>query len=723
MKHIERAHSKKDPKPIAIPASEGLGATDDPAFSPTEPQPIGSQQLPGKDADVHAPQVPDPKPSAQDAPMLEAADAPAPKVAGPDLLGAAGAPAPRDHEVPLDHEVPPTRKPMEDSEFQDTPAVDEPGFQQQVLADLAVLKRALGVEAGSQPGVTNSSTYPPSSVAQILELNPWVQMKDQAAEEGAGDGECAEEYFCSICNSTIAGGGKVTKGRLSYAVQRHSEASRHKDGESKRRKLDARAEFNAKTQEAAARHVGFQILHSIHEEDSSRRIEREFALLSTMGLPIGDINHSRKLHARICSNLFDEMVADLRSFFTSTEDRTGRRPATSVAFDKMTVNRRTILIVVVSAVFNGSIRAFAAPFQVCGSVLGGDHILELVLKAIEPICGCAADCIPSISSLPCDGELRSKILPALSRAKWPQFRGVGDQTGWLAVPWDAAHLLELGRKDAAREDVVGDWVGRLVGVAKEVSRKYQHGKEYELLLETRDMIVKMAEENEWDNESRLTRHMSMTTHNFSETRWAAFEGRAFGAIVRIFPAMVRLLGMEASELTPSTRVPSASALSAKEFKDEIAGADYVISLLGMADACARIGKLSESLQTVDIAPWCRLEGTRAAIAELEADARSIRGLAGNVQVAREDGTIAPSRPDDHRFPLLCELLTGLDDQRDGAITFRGVELHLSEERGSRDTAAAALGKVAAWIDTVTQSVAARLGKPWPSGRKLCCSQT
>ena len=510
-------------------------------------------------------------------------------------------------------------------------------FQQRVVADLSIIKDALGVRRS----VEDDPRPAPSATEEISDRLPWLG-KVVLAEGGvlggedAGDVECWSCKLCKIPFSRL--NAERTLGRLWYAIQRHADTQKHKEAASKERRDAERIDAVAKMQADAAYNVGLQYLHGIHEADSARRMEREIALQAARGVAVGDLNHSRKLYARMTTNFFNVMADDLRSFFTSPTKRTGERPAISVACDKLTTGRRTVLLVAISAIFDGEIRAFAAQFQLCGSSLNGDAMVQLIKKSMEPFCGIPEQFGPVVSSFPCDGELRAKLIPALGRAGWPHLDTYG--AGWVTAPWDQAHLLELGRKDAAASDIVADWLDHLVSLTKEINKKYQRGKQYELLLEARDSLQKMAEEHVADCESRTERWMK--THNFSDTRWASFEGRAFQAIARIFPAMVHMLATEATARTPVTNVPTATSMLAQSFMEKVSDLKYVVSLLGIADVSARVGKLSESLQSVNIAPWRRDAETRLALGDLRADARAIRAFCAGVQSIDADGVVNPS---------------------------------------------------------------------------------
>ena len=471
-----------------------------------------------------------------------------------------------------------------------------------------------------------------------------------------------------------------------------------------------------KAREEAAFNLGALCLNSIHEGDSGRRTERDIAMLTRVwGIEAGDINHSRRLRGLARDNLYGAMCEGLRRFFSTPADRTGRLPAVSVACDKMTVSRRTMLITAICALVDGELRAFVAPMQICGGDLSGDALLHALETAAGALLGDSMDpggWISRVSSLPCDGEVRAKILPALERGGWPNVEvgEDGEISGWANVPWDDAHLVELARKDAATNELAQGWLDHVIGICSETHKKYGYGKQYELLLEARDELAALAEELGEDAGSKQEKWAS--TKAFSATRWATHEHRSLVAIVRIFPAMAHRLGVEAKELTPVTKVPSAAAKASAEFLEQVTGAGYVASLLGSTDTALHVGSLSQVLQTVAMAPWVRAERAREAVADLRSDARSIRGHLAGFMEGKECGECNPVGPDPRRLPLVAEIVEGMKGGGcEGKVFFRGVELRAREEGMGKKEVEGALGNVAQWLETVAQCVEERLGRP------------
>jgi hypothetical protein len=97
------------------------------------------------------------------------------------------------------------------------------------------------------------------------------------------------------------------------------------------------------------------------------------------------------------------------------------------------------------------------------------------------------------------------------------------QPDWLTVSWDCAHLLELALNDVKRQQKF-IWLTNFVKTCASLMRKYSHGKQYEILLET-------AEELGED---------ILAPKQFHTTRFVSSERRVYYTILRDWKVLNRV---------------------------------------------------------------------------------------------------------------------------------------------------------------------------------------
>ena len=444
---------------------------------------------------------------------------------------------------------------------------------------------------------------------------------------------------CIACDSVFLyklGETAVAKARwreTKKALKKHLKNANHVHHAENWKKTQAAKALEQDKMAIAERAVGSAWLHIFQRGYSRASGPELIAMLAKNGVEVGDIRHGQAFGIKMLDAMYDQTRANLRAFLPRATDAAGRPPVVAYPFDKLTIDRRTILMVGGTMFVSGEMRAVYVDAPLTGVELSGKELLQRVRDVVSQLSPMTTE---SIAGFPCDGELVEKCAHHADEV-------LGESNDWLHFPWDFAHGEELACKDAQRE-----WLRGLNATIVEMNKAAGWGKKYE---EMRQLAEEMEEMREGDEGARLLRWYAPLL--FSATRWAAHESRVYNNFIRNYPIMTEAYRQASEAITPQTNVPTAGAVRAAEALRKLDNVDFAAKLACVCDIANRKAKLSGLLQKVGAMPWEKVEIAEETAAALAEDAKDLRAAARtDLLVLGPDGAAETLLPCESRWPML-----------------------------------------------------------------------
>ena len=99
-------------------------------------------------------------------------------------------------------------------------------------------------------------------------------------------------------------------------------------------------------------------------------------MLAKNGVEVGDIRHGQAFGIKMLDAMYDQTRANLRACLARATDATGRPPVVAYPFDKLTIDRRAILMVGGTMFVSGEMRAVYVDAPLAGVELSGKELLQ-----------------------------------------------------------------------------------------------------------------------------------------------------------------------------------------------------------------------------------------------------------------------------------------------------------------------------------------------------------
>ena len=327
-------------------------------------------------------------------------------------------------------DVLPARQNVDPGKRQNVAPVGRSDFEDYVIQTLQSIREAVHPDALARQPDPEELDDSADGLRKLATKYPALRIACLDTTDAAG-GDQSIIAHCAVCRGPFGSKAKNSaNGRLAYVVKRHMEGRNHlrKQGDvdrvAKERQIAARS--NNKAQE----NIGRVFLHCVQEGDAMRRIEREIAILFACGSEVGDFRHSRMTLSPLLDGFCELVRAALGRHLQGVSERTDRKPVLSVACDKTTERRRTVLIISISSLVGGEITPFFANAVPVGVDLSGQHMVQLLKECVAEFCG--EDGMERVASWPCDGELRYGK-ENLREGRVPRGRANGRRRG--GQPW------------------------------------------------------------------------------------------------------------------------------------------------------------------------------------------------------------------------------------------------------------------------------------------------
>ena len=73
---------------------------------------------------------------------------------------------------------------------------------------------------------------------------------------------------------------------------------------------------------------------------------------------IGDIGHSKRKYNDFIDHAYNLAASDVKSHFATLNKKTNRLPVIAISVDKMTIQRRTVLMTAALCLYQGKVKCF-----------------------------------------------------------------------------------------------------------------------------------------------------------------------------------------------------------------------------------------------------------------------------------------------------------------------------------------------------------------------------
>eukprot|EP00959_Pyramimonas_sp_CCMP1952_P120648 2522564-Pyramimonas_sp.AAC.1 len=306
------------------------------------------------------------------------------------------------------------------------------------------------------------------------------------------------------------------------------------------------------------------------------------------GLPVGSLNHSRKLMPPLVRAMFSVTVDQFGIFLRTPIEATksehspqGRPPPFSLVADKVTEHRRTGQIMGIIFLNEGELKAFMAGDEPVNKGHDGPGVAVNLLEVLQPYQITDAQWTQQFTSTGFDGQyLHLNVHEALCTI-------VGVSPKWVGLAWDGSHKLELVLSDC-RDNVKGaeddlpsvEWDRRVAIEVSELQVKFRYGKGYEECL----VIAK-------ELHTRL-----YSPSRYCDTRFAQSERKVYKNFCMNLNTVYVKVAKESEWTGKEGHAASERLLRLTDFS-------FVSVVVGLVDVLKLVKDLSLSLQTVNALPW------------------------------------------------------------------------------------------------------------------------
>lgn len=261
--------------------------------------------------------------------------------------------------------------------------------------------------------IINSNNIPLATTHnQILDLDDLFNRYPNAIQNDFED----STLFCKICQDVMSrntvsssSSSENLSGRFklnyplwktAFVIDRHNKSNVHNHC---CEVLEREASAN-KVKASASLIVGRAWLHGAQEGDSLLRTERTLSLFS-LSNDIGNIGHGRHNAKKFIADCFGEAKQRLSTYLKNKRVSTGRPPLVNLAFDKMTVLRRTLLMTAAIILYDGELCPIYLNLPPMGVELSGRSLAEMSVQVVEEF---GVNLKTQLSAASVDGEILRK---------------------------------------------------------------------------------------------------------------------------------------------------------------------------------------------------------------------------------------------------------------------------------------------------------------------------
>lgn len=325
---------------------------------------------------------------------------------------------------------------------------------------------------------------------------------------------------------------------------------------------------------------------------SAENFETTLAYYHSLGVQIGNIQHSRKTFPLLLDVICQTIDSVTVKYMQNCLDSTGAQPHYCITFDKSTVNRSTNQAIIIMAMVEGKRTAWFLDAPLVYSVedgeteLSGGRSESLAFQIKSSVLAH----LPDINLCYCqgavaDGQYQNKKFVTCfhKEFEWPlnQFN---------FIMWDAGHFLDLAVKNLNSSP----FMKRLLRRTQLFHTKLGYGKMHQIAATI--------------GTSRGLK--TLRTSSASQTRFATSQVNSMERIIKCFPQYIEALyeygGMKRS--------------SDEEYDEEeymVCGQDFLLDLLGLVDSISPVVELMEISQNLQSPGWKIVPNGLAATAQLK----------------------------------------------------------------------------------------------------------
>lgn len=354
----------------------------------------------------------------------------------------------------------------------------------------------------------------------------------------------------------------------------HNERVNEKQAASKEQKLFKTRNYNVGTKLGRA---AYKILKT---SGSYTEYETDVAVLSTQGVDVGTLNHSRKFAAKFCDSVHEVLTKRTQEILNEPLPATGKPTPIAIIADKITPNRRTMQIVGFHGFVGSKFQSLVAGVP---ALLGedGQAVTKTMKSGIKSLKIPQDETSTRVVGGAFDGEYFNLNVP---KHFMDSELVSEDAREWYSFQWDPAHIIELAEADARK---VSSSVQSSFDTISSVSKNFSHGKSFRQLLdEASSYYLNMDDERYDDSESTIRQKKVRAPGHFSDTRFATYSSEVIRKFLHNYEFYYRHLNEEQDDKL-----------------DKMDNAPFLFSCAALSDVYEVIGKTSNAVQKPGIPSW------------------------------------------------------------------------------------------------------------------------
>ena len=321
-------------------------------------------------------------------------------------------------------------------------------------------------------------------------------------------------------------------------------------------------------------------LECIQTKASAENFETTIAYYKSLGVNVGNIQHSRKCFPDLLSVICSTIDSRLDSYLAHPIPSTGAPPHLMITFDKSTINRCTNQAVLVMGILNGKRQAWFLDAPLVYSVEKGDTQLsggqsESLVQQIKSTINKVLSNVTnnSIQGAVADGQYQNtRFITAFNEA-FDFNHPIYD-----FLLWDISHFLDLVAKKFNNQD----YMSRIIKRVQHFHNKLGHGKMHQIAQnvgEQRDV-------------------KTLNTLSTSKTRFLSSELSSMKRVLQCYEEYIIALydyaGMRHNTGDEEDYDPDEGL---------VCGQDFLIDLLGVVDILSPIATLMQEMQHLQCPAW------------------------------------------------------------------------------------------------------------------------
>ena len=371
-------------------------------------------------------------------------------------------------------------------------------------------------------------------------------------------------------------------GNLKRAVARHAEGKAHINNLQIQQEENEKLQKLRKQEQCVGVTLGKQSYRLLKYCRPFADYEVDLKLLSDAKVKIGNINHSRQFPSKLRPCFADAIDSRVKDYISTPLQATKARPPFGLVADKLTARRRTGQMYA-GILFTPGMEDLLSPVSL-GVTSVKKHDGQGITDDIVAVCSEYSIDNNQLAGFGFDGQyfhlgVDSKLKDKLN---------LDEKVGFT---WDLAHLLQLADKDTRKECA---WIEETCNSISAILSKFSFGKTFE-------EAIDKARELDLEFKAPLW---------FSETRFAAYAHLVFKNFIENYQVVRQVLEKVAE--SDDQRAPDACALLRR-----IRGLAFVVKLLLCCDFYSIMGKVSKTLQLVNVPIWSKLNAVEEFLQALQ----------------------------------------------------------------------------------------------------------